>query len=269
MKRIKKLLVALTAFVLCILPILSTPITAHAEGEPVTYHVRYVADLNEWRYQTGSWEENGYHRELYYLKQNIKDGDLLVVDGTEELRLELDVYLNNLTVANCPIAAIQTKGVENFYGIFDSVTSVTGDVNYAEVYDGCTANFNNNVKTLKMLSERHDTLAANIAVAGTLDHLYAAGKNYTHFEFYNFAENTLRIEDGFLKTDASNYSTAPVAATPAPEAAAGAPAPAAPAAPSDEYDEVPKTADIRFNPLWLVGMGMVCFAGSYVLKKEK
>ena len=36
-----------------------------------------------------------------------------------------------------------------------------------------------------------------------------------------------------------------------------------------KYDDVPKTADSRFNPLWLVGLAAVCFAGSLGIKKVK
>jgi 3-oxoacyl-ACP reductase-like protein len=66
--------------------------------------------------------------------------------------------------------------------------------------------------------------------------------------------------EGTLKTADTNYSKTP--------SAAPAPAPSTPSAPSGEYDDVPKTADMRFNPLWLVAMSVACFAGCYILKKE-
>ena len=81
MKKIKRMLMALAALVLCIVPILSTPITAQA-AEPVTYWLRYVPEKGEWRFQTGGWVENGYHRELYYMHQDISFPDL--IQGTFE-----------------------------------------------------------------------------------------------------------------------------------------------------------------------------------------
>ena len=47
-----------------------------AEG-PVTYSVKYVPASGEWRYQanTSTFDDNAYHRELYYLRQELKAGD--------------------------------------------------------------------------------------------------------------------------------------------------------------------------------------------------
>ncbi len=268
MKKIKRMLIALAALVLCIVPILSTPITAQA-AEPVTYWLRYVPEKGEWRFQTGGWVENGYHRELYYMHQDIKDGDLVVIDSTDQLELTINANLKNLTVKQSDYAVITVKSVDEFYAINGSTCAITGDINKADIYDKCVVNLNSNVKELNVLSEKKDTLSSTVAVLGTVDHLYAGGANYKHYEFYNFAANSLRIEKGALKTDASKYSTAPVAATPEPAPVAPvAPAPA-PVTPSDELDAVPKTADIRFNPLWLIGLAAVGFVGSYCLMTKK
>ncbi len=268
MKRFKKTITLFAAALFCIVPFFTTPLTAKAEG-PVTYYLKYEESAGDWRYETGTWTDGGSHRELYYMQQAIKDGDLLVVDGNHSLNLTVNVHLSNLTVVNGPDIVIAANGIDNAFVINDSICSINGDVTNADVYANSVANFNNNVGTLRILEEREDLLHATIAVVGTVDHLYAGGKNYKHYEFYNFEANSLRIDKGSLKTDASKYSTTPTAATPAPTT------PSAPAGgttgnagTSGEYDDVPKTADVRFNPLWLAGIAAVCMIGAYKLKEE-
>ncbi len=256
MKQIKRIFVVLTALALCVGYFLSAPIAAQAEGEPVTYYLKDVA--GEWRFQVGGWDEKGSHHELYYMYFDLKDGDLMVIDGTIGINLTIDVKLKNLTILNSPAAVVSTKGVDEFYALNGSASAITGDVNRADVYDGCVVNFNSNVKKLNVYSEKTDLLSSTVAVVGTADHVYAGGVSGKHFEFYNFAPGSLLIEKGTLKTASTKYSTQPSAGT----------STTTPAAPSDQYDEVPKTTDVRLNPMWLVLVAGVCFAGSYVLKKK-
>lgn len=259
MKHQKKLFSLLVAFILCLTTFLSTPITANADETATTYYVKYVPAIDEWRFQIGTWETNGYHRELYYMYQDIKDGDLLVIEDTDSvpLNLSLNVSLSNLTIVKGSQIVVTAKSIDEFYCLNNSICAVNADIKNAYVYDGGICNFNSNVSNLELRSEKNDNLSATIAVVGTLDHILASGKSYKHFELYNFAANTFKIENGTLKTDASNYSNTPTVVTPVP------------ADPGDEYDEVPKTADIRINPLWLVGIAVICLAGSYKLKNEK
>ena len=67
MKMFKKMLSFLTALALCLAPLLGSTMQVQAEGEPTTYHVKYVNNdtISDWRFQTGGWKEDGYHRELY------------------------------------------------------------------------------------------------------------------------------------------------------------------------------------------------------------
>lgn len=261
MKQFKKISSFILAFLLCLTAFLGTPMAASAEEGPTTYYLKYVPASNEWRFQIGTWDPNGYHRELYYVYQDIKDGDLLVIDDTENagIDLHLDVQLSNLTIVHGEYIIVTTKGIDDFYCLNNSTCAINADVTNAYVYDAGVCNFNKNVSKLELLSEKNDLLSATIAVVGTLDHVIASGKSYLHFEHYNFKENTFYMEKGTLKTDASNYSKTPVT----PETTS------TPATPDDEYDEVPKTADIRFNPLWLVGIAALCFAGSYKLRSAK
>ena len=260
MKRFKKAIALVAAFALCVVPFLSNSITAKA-ADAKTYFVNYDEDLSDWRYQEGKWADEDPHRELYYLYQDIKDGDIIVVSGNHDLTLDLNVRLSNLTAHSCGTIIVNAKGIDKVY-IMDLCTiAINSDVDYAEVYGSSKVNFNNNVNTLKILSEKEDLLHANVNVMGTVNYLYGAGQSYKHYELYGFQAGSLVITDGAVKTDASKFSNTPVTTT--------TPAPSAPAAgSSSEYDEVPKTADMHFNPLWLVGMAVICFAGAYKLREE-
>lgn len=275
MKQLKKILVTFMAVALFLVPVLSTPLTANAEGEPLTYYLKYLPDLNTWRFQVGGWAENGYHRDLVFIKDEIKDGDHLVIDGSIGLAITVDVNLGSITVVQAPVASIITaKSTENCYIINNSVAAINGDVKNAYVYDASRCTFNNNVQNLEIIKPKADLLEATVSVAGTVDHLKGYGSGYTHYELYNFAANSLFIENGSLKTDKSKFSNTPVAAepTPAPTAvpvAPSTPVTTTPSTPSDAYDDVPKTNDIRFNPLWFVGMAALSLAGACYLKKEK
>ena len=290
MKKMKRMLSFLAALALCLAPLFGNTMTVRAEGEAVTYYVKYVSDSGEWRYQTGSWDDNGYHKSLYYMQEAIKDGDLLVIDGNTSLNLTVNAHLSNLTIVQGNTVIIHTNGVDNVYNINNSQAVINGDVTNAYVYNSGLCNFNNNVSYLEVINTKGEHLEATIAIAGTLDHVKAYGKSYTHYELYNFPANTFYMASGTLKTDSSNFSSTPSAtatATPAPTAAPATTTDTSTtdtsatntsttetttstnSASSSEYDDVPKTSDIRFNPLWLVGIAAICFVGSYELKKER
>lgn len=261
MKRFKKVIALVAAIALCVVPFFSNSITAKAEGA-TTYSLKYVESLGEWRFQEGTWSESGFDRELYYMYQDIKDGDIIVITGGhKDLTLELNVRLSNFTSIDCGTIVVKSPGIDNVYILNQSTVAINGDVTYAEVYDYSNVNFNNNVGTLKVLSSKDDNLHANINALGTVNYLCGSGANYKLYEYYNFVTDSLRITNGYVNTDESKYSKEPVAAP--------APAPSTPAAGnSSEYDEVPKTADMHFNPLWLVGMAVICFVGAYKLREE-
>lgn len=261
MKHLKKALCLFAAFAFCLTSFLSVPLKANAEETATTYYIKYVPASGEWRFQLGTWDPSGYHRELYYMYQDIKDGDLLVIEDADGVPLDLtvNVHLSNLTIVRGVQIVVTANGIDDFYCINDSTCAINADIENAYVYDACVCNFNKNVSKLELLSEKNDLLSATIAVVGTLDHVIASGKSYTHFEHYAFEKNTFYMKDGTLKTDASHYSKTPVATTPAPVTPDS----------GNEYDDVPKTGDVRFNPLLLVLIAGICFAGSYKLKENK
>lgn len=258
MKGIKKISCFVLTLILCLSAFIATPATANAEGTGTSYYLRYDTTLSEWRVKNESWDSNTSHHPFSHLTLNVKDGDTVVIEdiGNIGLKLDLDVSLESLFVVNGNGIVVEANSIKNFYALNNSVSAITADVTNAYVYDACVCNFNKNVSNLEIANSKGDLVTATVVVVGTVDHVIASGKSYKHFEFYNFKENTFFVDNGTLKTDSANFSATPSATTPAP------------ADPGDEYDEVPKTADIRFNPIWLLGIAVVCLAGSYKLKKE-
>ncbi len=276
MKKLKTLVSLMAAALLLIVPGAKTLQTSAAE--PVTYSLKYVENEEEWRYQVGPWNDGAGHRELYYLKESIKDGDLIVIEsGEHSLILDLPVNLNNITFNHTYSAAVTAKSVENVYVLRDSVAAVNGDVVNAHVYDNAVANFNNNVTNLYITKERSGE--QSIAVIGTVAYVKTSDAEKVYNEFYNFEANSFRQEKGILKTDPSKYSTVPgVPALPqqpvAPVTPVDPAAPAAPVAPvvpaaGGEYDDVPKTGDSFVLPYVLFAAAGICFGGVYLLRSKK
>lgn len=287
MKKMKTIVSLLAAAALLLMVCGVKNLQADA-AEPVTYSLKYVEEKGEWRFHIGAWDDNNAgHRELYYLKEAIKDGDIIVIEeGDQGLTLELPVNLNNITFNHAHYAVITVKSVENVYVLRDSVAAINGDVVNAHVYDNAIANFNNNVTNLYITKERSGEQSVN--VVGTVAYVKTSDAERVYNEFYNFQANSFCQEKGILKTDASKYSTVPVVpvlpqqpAVPADPAAPAAPVdpaavvvpvtPVAPAVPAvgGEYDDVPKTGDSMALPYILIMAAGVCFGGVYLLRNRK
>lgn len=300
MKKIRTFVSLLAAAALLFLMPGAAKLQVSAE-EPVTYSLKYVEANGEWRYHVGSWDDNNMgHRELYYLKQFIKDGDIIVVEsGDHSLNLDLStVRLSNITFNHSHSAVISAKSVDTVYVLRDSVGVVNGDVTDAFVYDNAVANFNNNVQNLYITKERSGE--QTIAVVGTVAYVRTGDSEKIYNELYNFQANTFRQEKGILKTDPSQFSllppgvapvlpgvpTTPVApvapvvptdpavvpTTPVAPVAPVVPttpvAPVVPVAPGGEYDDVPKTGEpLALPALFILGAGL-CFGGAYLVKKS-
>lgn len=269
MKKLKTL-VSLLAAAALLLMVPGAKALQAAAAEPVTYSLKYVEDKGEWRFHIGAWDDNNAgHRELYYLKESIKDGDIIVIEGGEHgLTLELPVNLNNITFNHSHSAAITVKSVENVYVLRDSVAAVNGDVVNAHVYDNAIVNFNNNVTNLYITKERSGE--QSIAVIGTVAYVKTSDAEKVYNELYNFQANSFRQEKGILKTDASLYSTVPVAVI-LPEQPVAPVAPAVPVVPAagGEYDDVPKTGASSALPYVLIMAAGICFGGVYLLRSKK
>ncbi len=305
MKRLKTL-VSLLAAAAMLLLMPNTDLPQVSAAEPVTYSLKYVEANNEWRYHVGPWDDNNSgHRELYYLKESIKDGDVIVVEGGDQgLTLELPVNLSSITFNHSHLAVITAKSVENVYVLRDSVAAINGDVKNAHVYDNAVVNFNNNVTNLYITKEICGQ--QTIAVVGTVDYVKTSDAEKIYNEMYNFQANSFRQEEGILKTDASKYSMVPVPTAPVvpgdpaatlpvvpvdptvtlpvvptvpvdptvtvpvvPTAPVTPVAPVVPVTPTDSlYDDVPKTGEPLALPGLLVMGAGICFGGAYLLKRK-
>ncbi len=305
MKRLNTL-VSLLAAAAMLLLMPNTDLPQVSAAEPVTYSLKYVEANNEWRYHVGPWDDNNSgHRELYYLKESIKDGDVIVVEGGDQgLTLELPVNLSSITFNHSHLAVITAKSVENVYVLRDSVAAINGDVKNAHVYDNAVVNFNNNVTNLYITKEICGQ--QTIAVVGTVDYVKTSDAEKIYNEMYNFQANSFRQEEGILKTDASKYSMVPVPTAPivpgdpaatlpvvpvdptvtlpvvptvpvdptvtvpvVPTAPVTPVAPVVPVTPADSlYDDVPKTGEPLALPGLLVMGAGICFGGAYLLKRK-
>lgn len=279
MKKFKALVTTMAVAAMLVLLPDATAATANA-ATPKNYAVKYCADENDWRYQEGSeFDDDEQARELYYLLQDLKDGDTVAVyndDCTTAPMLDLgNVKLGNLTICRVASAAVLTGGVSECHILAGSYCAVNGNVDNAYVYDVATVTFNNNVDTLVATAERSD-FNSSISCAGTVWHFHAYSTNdpRTFYDLYNFDEGKFSVDDGNLVTEYYFYdqyavkgatnqtaaattptATTPTATTPAATTATGV------------YDEVPKTGE---SPLifYFLGAAVLCMAGSLTLRRR-
>lgn len=191
-----------------------------AAPKPTTYVLRYIDSCDGWRYQiseTGAWREKEDHREVYYMEQSIKDGDLLVIeDSPHDLNLKLSVSLSNITFNHSQCAVITVNSVENVYVLRDSIGVVNGDVQNAYVYDNGIASFNNNVNFLYLVEV--DSAKQSIGVTGTVGYVEVSvpAWNWIKERYYSVQKGKFSVEKGVVKTKRQDYSlTPPVSAVPA------------------------------------------------------
>ena len=279
MKKLKKLMILFTAALFCLLPIFSQPLTAQA-STPTTYYVKYNTEKNDWYYQVGSsWDDTAIERELYYMTLEIKDGDVVIVDGAGTLNL--NVSLSNLTILNGNLAIVTAKSYDEVHVLSGVGAAINGDIKNAHVYDNAVANINNNVTNLYAYDSSNAIVAgnasnvyvydsvdpiANVECLGTVDHVKTYDDDYVYYEYYNFAKSSLKIENGSLRTEESKYSkTAPAATTPAAPSTGTTTTPPAPA---DELDDVPKTGDFSVSPVWFLAIAVVCMLGYIKLERR-
>lgn len=260
MKLFKKTFSLLAVAALCLGFFFSNSLTASA-AEPTTWYVKYLNSVSEWRAQEGTWSDTVSHVGLSYATDRLKDGDTLIIDGAQGIELNLNVHLKNLTVSQTNIAVITAKGYDEVYILNDTVAAINGDIKDAYVYDNCKVNFNNNIGTLRMMSDRNEFSNSDVNALGTVDYLYGKGKNYVAYELYSFQANTLKIVGGIPYTQEGTFSTTPPATKPSTPANNNSNN-------SNDYDDVPKTGDNGFmNPLWLVAIAAICAFGAYKLSK--
>lgn len=264
MKRIAAILVAVTVLVL--LPETNAS-TVHAD-EPVTYSVNYISDELGWRYLKNSNDfSSSTGSNIYYLTQEIKDGDLVVVYNnigtTTPLNLG-NVHLSNLTFANKQWSMVYAGSVQDCYVLKGTTGTVNCDVKNAYVYDydPVVFSFNGNVEELTINSL--DSVQSNVGCGGTVGHLYVYSTTLDRvfFDYYDFVAGALLFDGGVFKPQGSFTTPEQHAANIATLSANKNTATS-----SDEYDDVPKTGQSNLY-LWLLFASVICFAGSRALKRS-
>lgn len=266
----KFLAMAASAAMLAFLPEAGALTVSAAES--VTYYLMYEDapnDQGDWWYQLGSeWDENAEHKQLYYMTEQLKDGDAVIIGNAAPTQLVLNVHLNNLTIKNTTgsLAMVSvTGGIDYCYFLDNTYGSVTGNVFNGYVYGASTANFCSNVTNLYAYNNKPDA-NPNIGVSGTVAYFYSENVNRNHAPYgINFAANTFSLEDGQLKTDSSNY-THDISGGPATAPSQPAPKPSSSSA-SNEYDKVPKTGESS-PVVWLSLVAVSCLSASLLLRKS-
>ncbi len=272
MKKLKKLVSLLAAVAICVLlPGINT-LTASA-AEPVTYSLKFVDDDVKWRFQVGSaWNDEGEHRELYYMLQDIKNGDSVVIHGTgtEGLQITIPVHLKNLTLVGAHTIIITANGYDECFVLSGSIAAINGDITDAYVYENAAVTFNNSIKTLRVLG--NEDINSNATVAGTVNHLIGESNVTTYYDLYNIAAGKLVIENGSVMTEEAYYSKAPDAAGAPAQPTTQQTVTQAPTqstttnSSSGEYDDVPKTGENTII-LQLLGISALCLIGKRLLRR--
>ena len=277
MKKLKKLIVLFTAALFCLLPIISQPLTAQA-STPTTYYLKYIEANGAWRYLKDdlSWDATDSHRDLYYMHQDLKDGDIIVIDSNQPIELTVNVKLSNLTILNSTLAVVTANGYDEVHVSNSSIAAINGDVKSGNVYTNATVNFNNNVQDLYVDGSSivyvignitnlkvYDPIdpVAKINCSGTVNYVKTYCDSRVFYECYSFPAGTMEILNGSMITDASKYSTTAPAVTVTPSApSAGSSA--------GEYDDVPKTGDFSVSPVWFLAIAAICMLGYLKLERR-
>lgn len=285
MKRIKMFVAVLTAAMgLAMVPDVHT-VTAEA-AEPVTYSVKYVknGDTYEWLSQANSsaYDDSVSGRVMYYLLNDLKDGDMVVVYNNVENAplLDLgDIHLGSLTIADDQFTMVKVGSADNFYANQGSSSSITGTITNAFVYYNALCNFNSDVKILNVYYERdEENNAPNIGCSQKVEQVNfrsLSEPDWIYYSLYNFAADTLSIRNGILQTAETNYSREPIApstnttstnTTSTNTTSTNTPAAGSSSSSNSEYDDVPRTGQNNIY-LWLLAAAAACFVGSGLLKR--
>lgn len=251
MKKVKGLVLFLLT--VCVLTVMPMALKMDVNAETYT-----INDVNgETRFQTGyPWDANDSSREMYYLRQQIKDGDSIVVAETDaRIEEHFEVRLANLTVDKATNCAVGADYIEECYVLGKSYCAINGTVNKAYVYDYATVTFNGDVNYLQAVGVNYEVRAVITSNARVYNFVSVEhGEESKHG--YDFASGKFYLAEDKIKTKSEFYSTTPTASSLA--ALGAAPAPATPAASANnntaanDYDEVPKTGDTTNAFGWLI-----------------
>lgn len=242
-----------------------------------TYSVKYVPDLEEWRVQKlAQWDDTRENGALSYLYGSLRDGDSVVVWGSDSSPymkdLNLDADVKNLTLYGVTQGIIvhSNKNITDVYVVKGTSVSLHGKYQNVHVYDNCAANVNNDVEFLQV--SKDSVMEMNVTAVGTVGHCQIDSKGNVLKDMYNVKADSLRIVKGVDKTDPATYSTTPgaqPAAAPAQPASqpASQPATTTPATTNNGGAVSPKTGEDNYA-IWLIAGAAFCFAGAFAAKKK-
>ena len=242
--------------------------TAKAEGA-VTYSLKYVNSLSEWRVQKlAQWDDGRENGALSFLYNNLKDGDSVVVWGADDAapldNLKLDANVTNLTLYGVTkgVVVYANKNIKDIYVVKGSAASLHGTYENVHVFDNCSANINDNVKFVQVSKE--SSMEMNVTAVGTVDHCQIDDRGNVLTNMYNIKANSLRIVKGENKTDPSTYSTTPTGSPAAPATTT----PSTPATTTNNGGAIaPQTGENSFAIVLLIGAA-ICVAGAVITRKK-
>lgn len=268
MKKVKGLVLFLLT--VCVLTVMPMVMKLDVNAETYTLN-----DVNgETRFQTGyPWDAEDSSREMYYLREMIKDGDSIVVAETDgRIEEHFNVRLANLTIDKATNCAVGADYIEECYVLGKSVAAINGTVNKAYVYDYATCTFNGDVNYLEAIGVNYEVravISSNARVYNFVSVEHGAESKHG----YDFASGKFRLAEDKIKTKSEFYSTTPTEASIKALGGSVAETPSAPAASnnaassSSDYDAVPKTGDTTNAFAWLVMA--VAFAGVAVIARKR
>lgn len=260
-KKIKLLCgLLIAAFVLCFIPGGIGEMKAEAANN--SYCIKYLADKGEYRFvPSATWSDSLTNRELYYMLQDIKDGDTIVIDGngsSSDPMLTLDlskITVGNLTVVNGN-ASVTVKECTEFVAAKSSIVTIIGNVVNAHLYGWTKVNFYNNVASLELASTTKpavESYTGDAVGVGTATKVFTTTDGVEQKAYYDFKANTLKIAKGAVTTDAANYSATPSATTTQTTPST------TPATDNSEYDDVPKTGE---SPVAVILFALTAICGA-------
>lgn len=272
MKKFKKFVALMAATAMMIALPTGNVLTASA-AEPTTYLAYYNEQEEEWIYQVGvsAYNEEEDEEDIDDLADEIKSGDILVIDGSdsfEGISLNLgNIHLTNLTILKADIAIVAAGSIDECHVLDDAVASITGTIKNAYVYDDAIATFINDIAYLEVIGV--NDLQAHVTCDGTVGHLkgICEGTNIPDYEYYNIAKDELVIENGCFETKEGFYSTTPSASAPSATPSAPAQSNTSSNTNSGDYDAVPKTGEAIPAYIVLLCIAAICFAGKCALKR--
>ena len=256
MKALKKLLVTVAAIAgMAFLP----GFTMTAKAAPTTYTVKYVPAYSEWRAQPlSTWDEGAGHGDVEYLKVNVKDGDVVVVQGSAgdpALNLQFSASLSNFTVVSATnYVTIESGEITDAYVLKGSVVDVKSKCKNVYVYDNSVCNVRQNADLIQLV--KVSSMEMNVLANGTVARCQFVDNGNVTKDLYSFGKDTFRVEKGELKTAAANYSTTGTATTSSGKAQT-----------TNGAAVSPKTVESS-HAIWLFVIAVICLAGAFASKKK-